>query len=110
MIMMFEFYRHYVEFFFFVLMVIGLIFALFAPSAIMSYILVLISGAFAGRILYERRHKIVLPYVIIIAGFLLGYLIGTRYGSKLANAILFFIGALIIYKLFDKKILKDFRF
>ena len=64
----------------------------------------------AGRLLYIRKHNIQLPYFLIIAGFVLGYLIGAYYGSRRLMIILFIIGAILSYRLYDKKILKDVRF
>src|SRR3989344_989302 len=72
---MFQFYKNWMEFFFFVLMIIGVIIALTAPSAIISYIIIFLSGMFAGRLIYEKKNKIQFPYFMIIAGFVIGYLI-----------------------------------
>ncbi|MBI2652512.1 hypothetical protein HYX00_03510 [Candidatus Woesearchaeota archaeon] len=107
---MFEFYKNWMEFFFLVLMVIGLIVALVTPSAVIGYILVFLSGFFAGRVLYERRNNIIFPFFIIIAGFVIGYLAGMRYGERTIAAISFVIGAIVSYKLYSKKILRDIRF
>ena len=107
---MFEFYKNWMEFFFVVLMAIGILIALISPSAVISYVIIFLAGIFAGRLIYERRHNIQLPYFMIIAGFVIGYLIGVYYGSKKLVIILFAIGAIIGYKLYDKKILKDVRF
>ena len=107
---MFEFYKNWMEFFFFVLMVIGILIALASPSAVISYIIIFLSGIFAGRLIYERKNKIQLPYFMIIAGFVIGYLIGVYYGNKRVIIILFMIGAILSYNLYNKKILKDTRF
>lgn len=107
---MFEFYKNWMEFFFLVLMLIGLLIALTSPSAVISYIIIFISGMFAGRLVYERKEKIQFPYFMIIAGFVIGYLIGVYYGSRRIIIALFVIGAIISYKLYDKKILRDVRF
>lgn len=107
---MFEFYRNWMEFFFFVLMVIGILIALAAPSAFISYIIIFLAGMFAGRLIYERKRMIQLPYFLIIAGFVIGYLIGAYYGSRRMIIILFVIGAVLSYKMYDKKILRDTRF
>ena len=93
-----------------VLMVIGIFIALTAPSAIISYVIIFLSGIFAGRLIYERKHKIQFPYFMIIAGFVIGYLIGVYYGSRRVVIALFVIGAILSYKLYDKKILRDTRF
>src|SRR3989344_8521496 len=107
---MFQFYKNWMEFFFFVLMIIGVIIALTAPSAIISYIIIFLSGMFAGRLIYEKKNKIQFPYFMIIAGFVIGYLIGVYYGSRRIVIALFVIGAILSYKFYDKKILKDIRF
>ena len=106
----FPFYKNWMEFFFFVLVAIGLLVAFFAPSAAISYLLVFLSGFFAGRLFYEKKHREVMPYLIIIMGFLIGYLIGMKYGDRIAVIVVFLAGAMASYKLYDKKILKDTRF
>ena len=107
---MFEFYKHWMEFFFVVLTAIGILIALLSPSAVISYVIIFLAGMFAGRLIYERRHNIQFPYFMIIAGFVVGYLIGVYYGSKQVVIALFAIGTILSYKLYDKKILKDTRF
>lgn len=98
------------EFWFFVLMLIGIIIALIAPSAVISYTISFISGLFAGRLIYERKNKIQFPYFMIIVGFIIGYLVGVYYGSRRVVITLFVIGSILCYKLYDKKILKDTKF
>lgn len=105
-----EFYRYWMEFFFVVLMILGIIVALASPSAVISYLIIFFVGIFAGRLIYERRKNIQLPYFLIIAGFVIGYLIGVYYGNRRLMIILFVLGSIISYKLYDKKILRDVRF
>lgn len=107
---MFEFYKNWMEFFFVLLMIIGVLIALSAPSAVISYFIIFLSGMFAGRLIYERKNKIQFPYFMIIVGFVIGYLIGVYYGSRRIVIVLFVIGAFVSYKLYDKKILRDARF
>lgn len=107
---MFEFYKNWMEFFFIVLMVLGMIVALASPSAVISYFIIFFVGMFAGRLIYERKNKMQLPYLLIIAGFVIGYLIGIYYGDKKLMIILFVIGAILSYNLYNKRILKDARF
>ena len=107
---MFEFYKNWMEFFFFVLMIIGILIALLVPSAVISYIVIFLSGIFAGRLIYERKDKIQFPYLMIIAGFVIGYLLGVYYGSRKIVIALFVIGTILSYILYDKNILKDTRF
>jgi len=107
---MFDFYKNWYESFFLVLMIIGIVVALSAPSAIISYAIIFLSGIFAGRLIYERKNKVQFPYFMIIAGFIIGYLIGVYYGSRMIVIALFVIGAILGYKLYDKKILKDTKY
>jgi hypothetical protein len=103
------FFKNWVEFFFFVVMVVGLIFGLWATSfsAVISYIVVFLSGMIGGRLLYDRRQKLAFPYYLIIIGFLIGYVIGTYYGSREVVIILFVIGVLLSYHLHKKGYIRD---
>ena len=107
---MFELDKNWMEFFFLALMIGGILIALASPSTFISYVIIFISGMFAGRLIYERKNKMQFPYIVIIAGFVIGYLIGIYYGSRRIAVALFVIGAILSYKLYDKKILKDTRF
>lgn len=107
---MFALYKDWMEFFFVVLMSLGIIIALISPSAFISYIIIFFAGIFAGRLLYERKHKIQLPYIMIIAGFVIGYLLGVYYGSKRLVIGLFVLGTIAGYILYDRKILKDTKY
>ncbi len=88
--MAFSFFKSWVEFFFFVLMVLGAIIALFAKSAVISYIVIFLSGMFAGRIIYFKHHGLKTGYYIILFGYL--------------------IGGVLSYYLFKKKVLRDITF
>ena len=103
-----EFYfKSWVELLFFALMVIGFVIALIAPSAVISYTVIFLSGMIGGRLLYDRRQKLTFPYYLIMIGFLVGYVIGTYYGSRKIVIILFIIGILFSYYLCKKGYLKD---
>ena len=106
------FFKNWAEFFFFVIMVLGLIVALWATSfsAVISYIVVFLSGMIGGRVLYERKKKLTFPYYIILAGFLIGYVIGTYYGSRKVVIILFVLGILFSYHLYNKGYVRDIIF
>ncbi|HLG25073.1 MAG TPA: hypothetical protein VI564_09145 [Candidatus Nanoarchaeia archaeon] len=104
---LFEFYKHYMEFFFMIFLVLGAILALLARSAVVSYVIIFLCGMFAGRILFFRRSNIKLPYYVITLGFGIGYILVVQYGSRLITGIFFISGAIICYKLFEKKVLKD---
>ena len=106
------FFKSWAEFFFFVLMIIGFIVALWATSfsAVISYIVVFLSGMIGGRLLYDRKKKLAFPYYIIIIGFIIGYVIGTYYGSRKVVIILFVLGILFSYHLHNKGYIRDITF
>ncbi len=56
------FFRSWAEFLFFVLMIIGIIIALAAPSAVISYLVIFVSGMIAGRIMQWRKEKFHFQY------------------------------------------------
>jgi hypothetical protein len=106
------FFKNWAEFFFFVIMVLGLIVALWATSfsAVISYIVVFLSGMIGGRLLYDRKKKLTFPYYVILTGFLIGYVIGTYYGSRKVVIILFVLGVLFSYHLYNKGYVRDITF
>ena len=103
------FFKSWVEFVFFVLMVLGLIVGIWASSfsAVISYIVVFLSGMIGGRLLYERKKKLSFPYYMIVIGFLIGYAMGTYYGSRKVVIILFILGVLFSYHLCNKGYIRD---
>lgn len=113
---MLDFYRNWSELFFLALIAVGMLISLSAPSLAIRYLIMTLSGMFAGRILYQRKNKVKFPYYMIIAGFVIGYLMGayaSYRGSKPLAIFLFLFfaaGAVISYRLYDKKILRDTLF
>ena len=104
------FFKNWAEVFFFILLVIGFLVALASPSAVMSYIVIFICGLIAGRLIYDRKHKGLFPYFIIIIGFFIGYLLGAYRGEREVMSVLFVLGALIGYYIYDKGLLRDLRY
>lgn len=106
------FFKSWAELFFFAVMIMGFIVSLWATSfsAVISYIVIFLSGMIGGKLLYERRKKITFPYYIIIIGFLIGYVIGTYYGSRNVVIILFVLGLLFSYHLHKKGYIRDVPF
>ena len=110
---MFQLYKNWMEFFFFALMLIGLLLALISPSAVISYVISFICGLMAGKLIYisggglhRDRQKIKLPFYMVIAGFFIGFLIGVYYGNRIIVIVSFVIALTLSYKLYDKRILK----
>ena len=101
--------KNWMEVWFFIMLAIGLIIAVSAPSAVTGYIIVTLSGTAAGRLVYRRKDDIQFPYLVIILGFFIGYVVGSYYGSRLLTAFLFIAGFVLGYKLFEKQLIKDVR-
>jgi len=75
-----------------------------------SYFSVFLAGGLAGRIFYMKRFKEpILPFVLIILGFLFGYLVASIWASRFWILVLFAIGFGVSYYLHLKKILVIFK-
>ena len=103
------FFKNWGEFLFFVLIIIGFILAIASPSAVISYMVIFIVGLMSGRLLYERKSKLVFPYALIIIGFIIGYILGAFYGNKMTILTLYLIGIWIGYQIFNKGIIHDLK-
>ena len=97
---------NWVEILFTILLVVGFVFSLATPSAFLSYLIVLCMGMMCGRFLYMRKKNTNVPVVFIGVGFLIGYVLGTRYGNWVVLIALFFLGDYLSYWLHDKGYLK----
>jgi hypothetical protein len=102
--------RNWAELFFFILIVIGFLFSLLTPSAVLSYALIFAAGMMGGRLLFERKGKLNFPYYLMLIGFLIGYLLGAYYGNRNVMILLFIIGAFLSYYLHDSGVIKDVSF
>lgn len=93
---------NWVEIIFFILLIIGFIFSLAAPSAVLSYLIIFFAGMMGGRLIYIRKKSMVFPYILILIGFLIGYLIGARYGNWLITIVLFVLGSILSYYMHEQ--------
>ena len=90
--------------------VIGFILALLLRNAPLSYLSIILAGFLAGRIFYIKRYKEpILPFVLIIVGFLLGYLLGGLWVSKTWVLIFFIVAFAVSYQLHVKKFFVIFK-
>ena len=103
------FFRNWAEVIFLILLIIGFLFSLAAPSAVLSYLIIFAAGIMGGRLIYTRKKSMVFPYVLIVIGFLTGYLIGSRYGNWLVITILFVLGSILSYYLHEQGFIKDIK-
>ena len=101
------YFSDWAEILFLVLLLVGLVIGVLSPSAAVTYLIAFFSGVMAGRIVRERKKGVLAPYVLIVIGFLLGFVIGTFRGDRRITFLLFLLGAVFSYYLFKKKIVKD---
>ncbi|PIN73592.1 hypothetical protein COV20_05200 [Candidatus Woesearchaeota archaeon CG10_big_fil_rev_8_21_14_0_10_45_16] len=98
------------EVFTFFLLVLGFLISVFVRSAAFSYITIFFAGAVAARGFYMRRYKEpILPFILLIIGFLIGYLAGSIWANRFLALLLFLIGFGLSYYLHLKKIITIFK-
>jgi len=81
-----------------VFLIFGLLVSILVDSSLVSYIVILISGFMVGRVYHMRRHKIGVPFFLIIIGYLVGYILGAAIrdrGHWFFLLIFFAIGAML---------------
>lgn len=91
-------------------LVVGLLLAITLHKPFFSYLTILLSGSLAGRIFYQKRFKEpILPFILIILGFLIGYLLGSFWTSRFLSLFLFTVGFILSYYLHQKSIFVIFK-
>lgn len=89
-----------------VLLIIGFILAVASGSAVISYAVILFAGMILGRLWYKFRNTLKLGWVLVILGFLAGYILGSQYGNR-AIIIIFFVGGFVLsYATHKGKVIK----
>ena len=102
--------RHWAELTALVVFIIGLGFTLNAQSALISYVLIFIFGLIGGRFWYHMKHELWVPIILIIVGFLLGYVMGTVFERITLVVVLFVFGIIISYMLHDRNIISSIEY
>lgn len=93
-----------------VLLLIGFFVALLLNSALLSYLVITLSGLLAGRFFFQRRiAQPIFPFIMIIIGFLLGFLLGSLWANKIIVMLLFVVSALVSYYLHKMGYLDYFK-
>mgnify|MGYP001598502016 CR=1 FL=1 len=90
--------------------VLGFLISVFLRTPAFSYISVLLSGFLAGRIYYLQHYKEpILPSVLVILGFLAGYVAGSFWVSRVWTIAFFAVGFAVSYYLHLKGIVAIFK-
>jgi len=72
-------------------LILGIVLAVSSRSAVITYAVSILAGVVAGFHLYIRKSKLKLVYYISLILFLLGFLLGSFYGSRKIVLVLFLI-------------------
>ena len=85
-------FEHWAEVLAAILLLIGFFIALIFQSPVIHYITIFLAGVLCGRILYEK-HKTqpIFPYILMIIGFLLGFMLGAITANKFAITLIFLV-------------------
>src|SRR3989344_8970454 len=84
--------QHWPELFALFFTLIGFLISVIITQPGLSYFAVFVSGLLAGRIYYIQRYKPILPSILIILGFLVGYVAGSFWVSRFWTIIFFLTG------------------
>ena len=102
----------WVEWIALVFLILGFLLSLLTNSFFLSVIVISLSGVIIGRSFYViKNSKGIFPFIIVVLGFLLGYLTGgfVHSHNRTIIVLLFLFFAIVSYKLHDKKILVIFK-
>jgi hypothetical protein len=92
-----EFLTNWVELSFILLLILGFVISVFVNDVLLSYALVLMAGLGSGKIIYHKAKDFLFPHILLITGFILGFIIGHKEGSTIALILIFLAGNAISY-------------
>ena len=102
--------EQWVEAFMLLFLAIGFVIAVLLRSPIFSYFSSFLGGIVCARVFYiKHQSEPILPFVLIIIGFLVGFLLGSFWASRFLILLFFLAGFLISYYLHIKKIVVIFK-
>ncbi len=88
---------------------LGFIISVVITKPVLSYFAVFVSGLLAGRLYYIQRFKPTLPSVLIILGFLVGYVAGSFWVSRFWAIVFFLCGFALSYYIHINGIIVSFK-
>ena len=89
---------------------VGFFISVLLMNPFLSYLTVLLAGFLAGRIYYVKyQTEPILPFVLMIVGFLFGYVVGSIWVNRVWTLLIFVIAASGSYYLHLKQILVIFK-
>lgn len=107
---MIKFWEDWAEIIGFFLLIIGFFFAILAGSAIISYLIVIMCGLMGGRIWFRIKENLKTPWIIILLGFLIGFVLGSFYGNKKIIILLYIVAIAVSYFLHNEGYVKSLEY
>ncbi|MBS3126704.1 hypothetical protein J4228_00905 [Candidatus Woesearchaeota archaeon] len=102
--------EQWVEAFSLLFITMGFIISVMLQSSFLSYFSVFLGGFVAARVYYFKKSKEpILPFVLIILGFLVGYLAGSFWTNRVFTLLFFILGFGMSYYLHLKRIVVIFK-
>jgi len=98
------------ELFAFILLIIGFFVALGAGSAVIAYTLIILAGFMGGRVWFRIKSHLKIAWSIVLFGFLVGFMLGARYGNRMMFLLLYLCSIAVSYYLHDKGIIRSLEF
>lgn len=102
----YSFHANWAEIMAIIFAIFGVILSIFIPSAALNYATSILIGFVLGRTYFQIRKDYVMPYIIIMCGFVIGFLFMPRYGSWQISLFLIIAGTIGSYYLHEKGYLK----
>ncbi len=85
--------EHWAEILAVLILLLGFFFAIVIQSPAMHYIVILLAGFLGGRVIYERhRYQPIFPFILMLIGFLLGFMLGAISANKKIIMLFFLVG------------------
>lgn len=93
-----------------ILLLVGFLAALLINSPPLHYIIIFLAGFLSGRLYFIKKPtQPIFPFVLIIIGFLLGYMLGATNADRYTILVLFLMGTFLSYYLHKKGYIKIFK-
>ena len=85
------------------LLLVGFAVALSIQSVWLNYIIIILAGLMAGRVIFKKKgNQPLFPFILIIIIFLVGYLLGSFAFNRVLILFVFLISTYISYKIHKK--------
>ena len=85
--------EHWAEALAVIILMLGFFFAIVIESPFIHYVIILLAGLLGGRVVYERhRYQPIFPFILMLIGFLLGFMLGAISANKKVIMFLFLVG------------------